>query len=299
MAKFAGFTTFLCTLLLGFLFGSQLFLWTTNNWYIRDAVFYPMAVNTDDYDFSELDEYEGDANTGLRDVMSILIAACLAAVVYAYLNKQMHTMKKWLIALGLFALLSIMTCIFADRAGPEGIVIDNQYYQWKEVAYVQLHILPSENADWNEDTKLWDYTTPDWEYDQIPNDYIRYTLVMNNGASINVFNWSQLSHLAELDHHVRQLGIKVVGSKSVTTDNDTESYNTTSSEPQTEGLAKIEQGNRTIKLIHPDNGTTVYQEAKVDADYKKRYATLFSGEEWYNAALTTEQKQMLKGIFKR
>lgn len=222
----------------------------------------------------------------------IVIATSLAAVVYAFMSQQIETMKKWLIALCFFATCSIICCIFADRAGPEGIVINNQYYRWKDVAYVELYLLPIEDDDTD-----WDRKWISWN--KIPNGYFQYKLVMNNGASINVFNWFQLSRLVELDRHVRQLGIKVVNGNPIT-DNRIR----TLQEPlQSEGLVRIEQGNKTIKVIYKKRNTQmyehVYQEVKISADYRKRYTAVFTGEDWYNTALTQEQRQMLKSIFTR
>ncbi|WP_028777122.1 hypothetical protein [Shimazuella kribbensis] len=297
MAKFAGFTTFLCTVLLGCMFGPHLILLTTDDWYIREAVFY-----LDDYKdtASKVEGYEGNGNTFLRDSMTILIATCLAAVVYACIKQQFQTMLKWLIALCLFAACTAIGWIFADRAGPEGIVIDHQYFRWKDVAYVELHLPPTTNYYENWEEMTIDRKKIDWTEDKIPNGYFKYKIIMRNGATINVFDWLQLPHMVELDRHVRKLGIKVVNEKDIAHNDVTASEGPL----QSEGLVRIEQEDKTIKVISAYSGgtsiyETVYQEAKINSEYKKRYAATFTGEAWYNAELTTEQRQMLKSIFTR
>lgn len=68
MAKFAGYTVFFCTILLGYLYGSYLFLLTTDNWYIRDAVFYQDEDKDEENNrLSNVEGFQGNTNTFLRD----------------------------------------------------------------------------------------------------------------------------------------------------------------------------------------------------------------------------------------
>ncbi len=284
MAKFAGFTIFLCTVLLGCRFGSHLILLITDGWSIREAL------------GSDYTEY--DWNTILRDYMTILIATCLAAVVYTCIKQQFQTMKKWLIALCLFVTCTTISCIFADRVGPDGIIIDQQYYRWEEVDYVELYLNPSSYVD--------EFTAGDLNYNynwteaEIPNDDFGYTLVMRNGACINVFNWLQLPHLVELDRHVRKLDIKVVKGKEFTSGDVTrlEEFQKNYGE-----FVKIEQEDKTIKVIYKnsvgDTDEEEYQEANIDSEYKEKYAAMFTGASWQQSTLTTAQRQILKSIFTR
>lgn len=94
MAKLAGYIVFLSTILFGSLFGSQLILLLTDNWYIREAVYYEIE-DVDQLSLKHVDDYEGNANAIVRDSMMILIAACLAAVVYALFKQQYQKLLKW------------------------------------------------------------------------------------------------------------------------------------------------------------------------------------------------------------
>jgi hypothetical protein len=282
MAKFAGFTIFLCTVLLGFMYGSHLILLITDGWFIREAL------------GSDYTEY--DWNTILRDYMTILIATCLAALVYTCIKQQFQTMLKWLVALCLFVTCIAISCIFADRAKPEGIVIDQHYYRWEDVAYVELYLNSSSYVAENRPGELnYDYS---WTEAEIPNDDFGYTLVMRNGACINVFNWLQLPQLVELDRHVRKSGIKVVNGREFTSGDVTrlEEFYQNNGE-----FVKIEQG-ETIKVIYEKSEYTYkeeYREANIDSEYKEKYAAIFTGTSWYQSPLTAKQRQMLKSIFTR
>jgi hypothetical protein len=212
------------------------------------------------------------------------------------IKHQFQTMIKWFIALFLFSACTAISWIFADRAGPEGIAIDHQYYRLEDVAYVELYLKTPSYYDENKGKELPYYN---WLEVEVPNRDFTYTLVMRNGACINVFNWLQLSHLVELDLHVRKLGIKVVNGRGIASSDDTRLEEL---HQQHGELVKIEQGAKTVKVIYEDGGDTDEEEnqvAKIDSNYKEKYTAVFTGGDWNQAALTAEQRQMLKSIFTR